>query len=261
MIFPTSQGGICLIPSRVTFFPSQLGWFSWFCPRSPIRKAPWSVGLRLKRLPQQAVSFGTGTEGRRCGKGGRFGNRELLFMDKIRLTSWYGKYPINYKVLYIQGGCLGFLNHQQYEANPRFRSARLDKHVWGVPCCLPTKWDLWSHHLRGWKVPLKTALQGLGRFFPIHRTKKLVPDIRAIWIRKKQAGYFGGVIMVARDDVFSDPKWGAIWNPRILKITDRAFDNIKLSVVFMFAPHLYGMKIPHIFVAYFSQPVIGLFCY
>ncbi len=24
-------------------------------------------------------------------------------------------YPIIYKVLYISGGCLGFLNHQQYE--------------------------------------------------------------------------------------------------------------------------------------------------
>ena len=31
-------------------------------------------------------------------------------------TSWYGKYPIIYKVLCIPGGsgCLGFLNHQQY---------------------------------------------------------------------------------------------------------------------------------------------------
>ena len=24
-------------------------------------------------------------------------------------------FPINYKVLYIPGGCLGFLNHQQYD--------------------------------------------------------------------------------------------------------------------------------------------------
>ena len=155
----------------VTFSPSPLGWFSWFCPRSPIRKAPWSVGLRLKRLPQQAVSVRTGWRAT-FWEGGPDRDRELLFMDKIRLTSWYGKYPINYKVLYIQGGCLGFLNHQQYEANPRFRSARLDKHVWGVPCCLPTKWDLWSHHLRGWKVPLKTALQGLGRFFSYSSHKK-----------------------------------------------------------------------------------------
>ena len=29
---------------------------------------------------------------------------------------------------------------------------------------------------------------------------------------------FGGVMMVARDDVFSYTKWGAILNPRILKI-------------------------------------------
>jgi len=28
----------------------------------------------------------------------------LLLMEEIRLTSWYGKYPIIYKVLYIPGG-------------------------------------------------------------------------------------------------------------------------------------------------------------
>ena len=30
-------------------------------------------------------------------------------MENIRLTSWYGKSHIIYKVLYIPGGCLGFL--------------------------------------------------------------------------------------------------------------------------------------------------------
>ena len=29
--------------------------------------------------------------------------------SEIRLTSWYGEYPIIYRVLYIPGGCLGFL--------------------------------------------------------------------------------------------------------------------------------------------------------
>ena len=32
--------------------------------------------------------------------------------SEIRLASWYGKYPIIYKVLYMPGGCLGFLKHQ-----------------------------------------------------------------------------------------------------------------------------------------------------
>ncbi len=32
----------------------------------------------------------------------------LLLMEEIRLTSWYGKYPIMYMVLYIPGGA-GFL--------------------------------------------------------------------------------------------------------------------------------------------------------
>ena len=41
------------------------------------------------------------------------------FYNLVRLmvqksgTSWYGKYPIIYRVLYMPGGCLGFLNHQQ----------------------------------------------------------------------------------------------------------------------------------------------------
>ena len=33
-------------------------------------------------------------------------------------TSWYGKYPIIYRALYIPGGCLGFLNHQPYYYGP-----------------------------------------------------------------------------------------------------------------------------------------------
>ena len=36
---------------------------------------------------------------------------------KKSCTSWYGKYPIIYRVLYIPGGCWGFLNHQQYHLN------------------------------------------------------------------------------------------------------------------------------------------------
>ena len=34
-------------------------------------------------------------------------------MEEIRLTSWYGRYPIIYRVSYMPGGA-GFLNHQQY---------------------------------------------------------------------------------------------------------------------------------------------------
>jgi len=35
---------------------------------------------------------------------------DLLLMEEIWLTSWYRKYAIIYKVLYIPGGCLGFLS-------------------------------------------------------------------------------------------------------------------------------------------------------
>ena len=34
-------------------------------------------------------------------------------MDKIRRTTKDDEYPIIYRVFYIPGGCLGFLNHQQ----------------------------------------------------------------------------------------------------------------------------------------------------
>ena len=38
----------------------------------------------------------------------------ILLMEEIWLTSWYGKYPIIYMVLYIPGGCLGFLPQQYH---------------------------------------------------------------------------------------------------------------------------------------------------
>ena len=34
----------------------------------------------------------------------RYPTEMVLLMEEIRLTSWYGKYPIIYKVLYIPGG-------------------------------------------------------------------------------------------------------------------------------------------------------------
>ena len=37
-----------------------------------------------------------------------YGSRWYCWWKKS-CTSWYGKYPIVYKVLYIPGGCLGFL--------------------------------------------------------------------------------------------------------------------------------------------------------
>ena len=45
-------------------------------------------------------------------------------MEEIRLTSWYGKYPIIYKVLYIPGGFfyqqyhLGFAKRHSSEVEP-----------------------------------------------------------------------------------------------------------------------------------------------
>ena len=47
--------------------------------------------------------------------GGDFSNYLLLMVKRnpILLTSWYEESTIVYQVLYIPGGCLGFLNHQQ----------------------------------------------------------------------------------------------------------------------------------------------------
>ncbi len=48
-------------------------------------------------------------------------NIEILLMEEIRLTSWYGEFPIIYRVWYIPGGCLGFLPStvSQNVVNPR----------------------------------------------------------------------------------------------------------------------------------------------
>ena len=43
-----------------------------------------------------------------------FQNSSAYCWWKKSCASWYGKCPIIYKALYIPGGCLGFLNHQQY---------------------------------------------------------------------------------------------------------------------------------------------------
>ena len=53
---------------------------------------------------------------------------------KESCTSWYDKYPIIYTVLYIPGGCLGFLNHQQHVSwsSP----ARPSQRCWS--CSLPS---------------------------------------------------------------------------------------------------------------------------
>ena len=39
---------------------------------------------------------------------------EEILHNQLRLGSLPHVYPIIYKVLYVLGGCLGFLNHQQY---------------------------------------------------------------------------------------------------------------------------------------------------
>ena len=44
---------------------------------------------------------------------------EVLLMVQKSGTSCYGRYPIIYRVLYIPGGCSGFLDHpKKYHSNP-----------------------------------------------------------------------------------------------------------------------------------------------
>ena len=47
--------------------------------------------------------------------------------SEIRLTSWYGKYPMIFMVSYIPGGCFGCLNHQQYGTQPSFSRRNVDR--------------------------------------------------------------------------------------------------------------------------------------
>ena len=73
--------------------------FGWFFP-----------GLRLK-IPKDKMPCESWNEVKCC-------------WWKRSCTSWYVKYPIIYKVLYIPGGCLGFLNHQRYPLGWRESSSR-----------------------------------------------------------------------------------------------------------------------------------------
>jgi len=83
---------------------------------------------------------------------------------KKSCTSWYGKIPIIYKFLYILGGCLGFLNHQQYFqwflGDQWFLAMRV-RHILrlrffeGLGFC----WETW-HPGSSWNKVLGTLLPG-----------------------------------------------------------------------------------------------------
>ena len=49
-------------------------------------------------------------------------------MEEIQLTTWYGNYPIIYRLLYIPGDA-GFLNHQQYHFIVQHTKARLTHRI------------------------------------------------------------------------------------------------------------------------------------
>ena len=48
--------------------------------------------------------------------------RHTVDVSEIQLTSWYGRYSSIYRVSYMSGGCLGFLNHQPYQTVQLFRT-------------------------------------------------------------------------------------------------------------------------------------------
>ena len=62
---------------------------------------------------------------------------KVLLMDKIRLTTKDDEYPIIYRVLTIPGGCLGFLNHQQYLEVLSWPNKKIGRTFWGLPCASP----------------------------------------------------------------------------------------------------------------------------
>ena len=86
--------------------------------RSQMQRCVACPTIRGKGSLPQRRSHKNGTDleviGLKQGTWGELWKWFLLLMEEIRLTSWYGKYPIIYKDLYMSGGCLGFLNHQQY---------------------------------------------------------------------------------------------------------------------------------------------------
>ena len=75
-------------------------------------------------------------------------------MEEIRLTSWYGKYPMIYKVLYIPGSA-GFLNHQQYVSRMVtqpfnvFFVESLSRQMIGLPQLKAMKWPIHNNMFFG----------------------------------------------------------------------------------------------------------------
>ena len=59
----------------------------------------------------------------------------ILLMEEIRLTSWYGKYPMIYRVLAPSQVVLaGFLNHQQWN-HSQFHLSTLNQ-IFDLPACM-----------------------------------------------------------------------------------------------------------------------------
>ena len=83
-------------------------------------------------------------------------------MDEIWLTSWYSKYPIIYRVLYIPGGA-GFLppNCSFFIHNSLFRDAGLPKKACHFPSWVPKdeQWpfspfrEFWQQQIQCWHFP------------------------------------------------------------------------------------------------------------
>ena len=71
---------------------------------------------------------------------------------KKSYTSWYGKCPISYRVLYIPGGCLGFLNHQQFQPTSRTRVFGCHRRVECSQLPVPPSMVQWKHvkHIEKW---------------------------------------------------------------------------------------------------------------
>ena len=110
----------------------------------------------------------------------------LLLMAEILHHCTDEDYPIIYTVLYIPGGCLGFLNHQQYVCLLNFQEV--------IYCCFLMLWLLLTEVLSlGIFNQLSVDTQwdgtagprdisGVGRDFWCHTAPRVRPKNVVVWV-------------------------------------------------------------------------------
>ncbi len=175
---------------------------SWGQERVHHLWVPWEQGVEILCATRQSDQKG------KC-VGGRWG--VILLMEEIRLTSWYGKYPIIYRVSYIGAG---FLPSTVLMDLTRSQSLTV-----GVPQIMPHDYSFWTSHWWRASNEVESRKNGCKLSPPKIRTWKNSPLKRRIIF---QTSFWGSMlifrVVINRNQHESGARGqGMFWNS--LKIT------------------------------------------